>query len=679
MDGKFATMSFVNKQPGFFNRRRRERGQMAIFIALIFQVLFVLFAMAINVALVVHDKINLQNAVDLAAYYAAQRQAEMLNVIAHQNYAIRQSFKLLTWRYRALGSSGPIDANAHPWQSRDASEAPHGVAPAICVTHSKFWSDVDPNESLCKQPTVQIPSLPNIAVISPMGFNSVLAIFAQKMQRLAAGSCDRLGSYNWWFGMAILQAFREDQRNRKQVIYAVANNLISGKQGDFIDLDGNSVYDGAAKTLDKNLTFSNSQSLIEFRVMNSLEGVAREKWLNEIKISPTVDYVDPLPGAGSACNGEYRSVREPPQRVGYSIIQGPLMNAAGLIPWATADFIMNSDYQYSMGVEKNPWYMAYVGVQARTAPRQIFFPFGSAVTLTARAFAKPFGGRIGPWYGSRWNPDDPESSGTPTDPLLPPISRQGGSLDPVEQNRRRPNYSRFPGDTLGLRSKLAINSVPYAQVASPYYVYQNIWIGYGPNLLNDPLAFGVGDATPPAIRFGEIAAIAPDLFDVTYYSIDPNFGTNYLGKLKAIAPRLGIPAAVPVRGDLGFNGALNNPGFSVDHQINIHKVANQPAPLQRPEAFYFVRDKMNLLTGWTSGEMIYDYDSFPLDRFGKCLITDDEFKPEFKVPGSCAARGGRTGYSVRLISRDYLYSGAHPIGGHGASPERIKNPPPADW
>ena len=37
---------------------------MAIFVALIFQVLFVLFAMAINVALIVHDKINLQNSVD---------------------------------------------------------------------------------------------------------------------------------------------------------------------------------------------------------------------------------------------------------------------------------------------------------------------------------------------------------------------------------------------------------------------------------------------------------------------------------------------------------------------------------------------------------------------------------------------------------------------------------------
>ncbi|HMN70038.1 MAG TPA: pilus assembly protein TadG-related protein, partial [Bdellovibrionales bacterium] len=85
---------------------RSERGQAAIFVALLFNVLFVFFAMAINVALVVHDKINLQNSTDLAAYYAAAKQAEVLNAIAHQNYAIRQSYKLLAWRYRVLGTMG---------------------------------------------------------------------------------------------------------------------------------------------------------------------------------------------------------------------------------------------------------------------------------------------------------------------------------------------------------------------------------------------------------------------------------------------------------------------------------------------------------------------------------------------------------------------------------------------
>ena len=83
-----------------------QSGQIAIFVALIFQVLFVFFAMSINVALVVHDKINLQNSVDLAAYYMAQRQAEVLNVMAHQNYAIRQSWKFVVFSYSRAGLNG---------------------------------------------------------------------------------------------------------------------------------------------------------------------------------------------------------------------------------------------------------------------------------------------------------------------------------------------------------------------------------------------------------------------------------------------------------------------------------------------------------------------------------------------------------------------------------------------
>ena len=68
---------------GFFKRskkrRQKQKGQISIFAILIFPVLFMIFAMSINITLVVHDKINLQNSVDLAAYYGAMKQAEMLN------------------------------------------------------------------------------------------------------------------------------------------------------------------------------------------------------------------------------------------------------------------------------------------------------------------------------------------------------------------------------------------------------------------------------------------------------------------------------------------------------------------------------------------------------------------------------------------------------------------------
>ena len=88
----------------FFRPLRNEKGQIAIFLVLVFQILFVFFAMSVNIGLVVYDKINLQNATDLAAYYAAEKQAEMLNQVGHINYQIRQAYKLLVFRLRVIGS-----------------------------------------------------------------------------------------------------------------------------------------------------------------------------------------------------------------------------------------------------------------------------------------------------------------------------------------------------------------------------------------------------------------------------------------------------------------------------------------------------------------------------------------------------------------------------------------------
>ena len=93
---------------------KNKRGQIAIFVVLVFQVLFILFAMTINIALVVHDKINFQNSLDLATYYGAKQQAEVLSAMAHINYQMRQNWKLLAWRYRILGTLLQDTGNSNP-------------------------------------------------------------------------------------------------------------------------------------------------------------------------------------------------------------------------------------------------------------------------------------------------------------------------------------------------------------------------------------------------------------------------------------------------------------------------------------------------------------------------------------------------------------------------------------
>lgn len=654
-----------------------QRGQAAVFIALIFQVLFVFFAMALNVALVVHDKINLQNSTDLAAYYAAMKQAELLNVMAHENYMIRQSWKLAAWRYRVMGTMGMIEANtAHPTHTGDISDsvwAP-AVAPSTCVTYQPNWKEVPPDENLCRRPDVHIPPLPEVKVIAGfLGLNQGIHALSQQLIAQFNAECVKHGAFNWWFSMSLMQAFRTDQRNRMQVIEALAADLSQGQNGDFTDLDGNSVLQGATQTFLKNLTFAN-QTGASLTLTNGLQGIDPSQWLPKVIISPTILYTDIDNSNG--CNAVNRTIDDPPHEgAGIALLHQPWpsgLGASDLFNWIQMmDSVdPSSDWQFTMGVEKNPWYEAYMGANTVSTPREIFYPISGATQMHARAFAKPFGGRIGPWYGNQWNSGDPNSSGTALDGLLPPRVTGNGGVDSKDL-RRLPNYSRYPGDPIGLQAALSQNELTgLGSFKASFSYYINIAADYSPGGANDIMAWD--GASGPQIRFFEMAALAPDLFDITYYSVEGEFYRNYFNRLVANQAALGIPGTTVIRPDLGFNGNAI-PSFSVQDQIST--VTNMG--LQRQEAYYFVRDRFNLLTAWLPGPLAYNYDfSQAQVNFGHCKMNDDTFN--YPNPGACVAGGGRTGYSTKMVSRDLLLSGNQQLGGDNSGAGPLLNPPPSD-
>lgn len=658
--------------------RLNQKGQTAIFIAMTFQVLFVLFAMTINVAMVVHDKINLQNSVDFAAYYAAQKQAEVLNAIAHSNYQIRQSWKVLSWRYRVLGTLGLQEGvDRHPAYLNSKAETQFNsnasVAPAICVTYWPIWKGTPQNENLCKRVNINIPPLPAVQNLAP--FNPINAIISSLSQSLISqynDQCERHGAYNWWFGAMSLMAFRMDQAHRKLVIFGLADNLSNGNPQEFLDITGNSVYSGSFKTFEKNLTFSNKEdpSKISFEMFNSLHNVPRQSWLPEIQTWPTVYYTD-INKAGGACNSNQVHIKNLPQDANARNFLMSQLNGAQLQPWMVSEPPVTNIMHMSMGVEKNPWYMAYVGVKAQTKPRQLFFPFGPSITMKARAYAKPFGGRIGPWYSANWARAGFESTGAMTDPLLPPRTKQNGLMDSPQALTRLPNYGRFPGDTLGLKSILALNSMknmPNLRIG--YNEFFQTYSSYGTGSPNDPLAWDYQLDTGSAVRKYEMTIAAPDLFDIAYYSIEPNFSANYYPHLVANRAVLPFQSNTVIRPDLGYrSGAAGLQNYSVQTQLAAAAAANT----RQFESFWFVLHKDHLLTAWAPGEGAMNY-SFP-QNYGKCATPDDNMS--IKVPGSCAAGGGRTGYSVKLVSRHALFSDAHTIGGAGEPPGTILNQPPA--
>ncbi len=643
-------------------------GQMAIFIALIFQILFVFFAMIVNIGLTVHDKINLQNSVDLAAYYAASKQAEILNAIAHVNYQIRQDYKLLAYRLRVIGGIGYEGHPSHlayraavkeePWTLPVDGNTFYADQPAICIGH-EMWKGTGSNENLCRSQLNRIPALPRLPPGPPFiptyGINLQASEATEAARRAITEKCKLSAVLNWYYAATINLAFKLDVARRRAVISALARAV--AEQG-FKDLDGLSVKDGTKKTLDKNLTIANRQSQGKFILYNSLStDVSAETgmppWLQPIFIEYSIPYVYHAASGSGACTN---NVAE-------------LMNTA-VVPPGVSDpsgnltgFILNpptpsSDLFPIRGVEKNPWWMAYVGVYAETAPRKPFAPFGAPVKLTARAFAKPFGGRIGPWETKGWSPNSPSSdrlAPSVDDLAVPRIDRLQRTGDLRLDRKFFPNYSKYPGDKFGLTSTLAL--AHGREVLNRQFTLD---IGDYDLPLSNLLRPETGDGDPIALkpntqdggplRQAELAAIAPDLFDVTYYSVDTNY-YYYLNKaLIQTSRRLFTP-------DLGYQKQAQKP-FTVSDQIAVAILPFFNTNIPGDPRFYQTQVADHTLTGWTQNTEA-DY-SFPSDKFGRCVSKIEGNSP--LNPGNCAV-GGRTGYSVKLISLDYINSAGHKLGG----------------
>lgn len=706
----------TNNRSTFIQSLNNPKGQVALFIALIFQVLFLFFAMVINVGLLVHHKINLQNSVDLAAYYGAMKQAEGMNAIAHINYQIRQSYKLLTWRYRMVGTAG--DFTYHPYDKLNFNGPPKGGdgedaentdffnAPAFCATYVPF-KPMPPGENTCQQMGNQATTglFTSPAVIYPLGgFSAAIRNYTEIMRAAATRQCKVFGSMNYLVLGTFVTAFNMDQRNRNFVINAISRNM-SNSTDDFYDIDGRRVSEGIDKTLRNNLTEANKddKANLNIEIYNSLghanckseAGEGAPKWLVPVKVFPGFMYTD------TQCDGT-RIVRNP-----RDINQTPthLTDQASEVQSMIND-IKNyvgadlnnpeNEYNLSLGVEKDPWCMPYVGVKATSEPYIPFSPFGK-VKITARAFSKPFGGRIGPWYGSIWPSNSPRSSGPKVDRLLPPRLTQ--NLGSVNDPTRPANFSRFVGDDLGMKSRRVLyqygrgiyeldpdwkrsgtsaQGQSYADTAPNF----NHWLRHLPfdfidrNGNGDILAWDSDGNQPSRMRNLEMTAILPDLFDITYYSIDADFYNNYYLRIKnGLAKALGSLFDQPLRPDIGYHkGVAAYEKWNVRAQYGVLKDSFLGLDVD-DKLPYITKSWMHLLTGWADVSLT-DY-SLDKDKFGKCSYPTEDQELPVPTQGNCVA-GGSVGYKVKLISSDLLQNGELSLGGPNVRGP-LKNPPPEDF
>lgn len=282
--------------------KKNQKGQVAIFVALIFQIIFIFFAILINVGLLVHHKINLQQSTDLAAYYGAMKQAEILNVIGHVNFQIRQAWKLLAWRYRVLGTFGMEPSNgagesiAFPIFRRpgpppnsnlisynrlsETQKCTSGLAnglnitdvPFMCTGHIGFgdWDAApDGTETFCKincghlgDASTSIPSISSVGNFSWGSANSGGSINTaiRNTNTNLANICNKLGPFTLSMLGRFYNSYLSDTRNRMNIMKILATNLSAGEK-EMLDLEGKKVFDGVSNTFKNNLTEANLSSL----------------------------------------------------------------------------------------------------------------------------------------------------------------------------------------------------------------------------------------------------------------------------------------------------------------------------------------------------------------------------------------------------------------------------------
>ena len=738
----------------FIWRYLKYRGQISILMALIFPVLFVFFAMTINIGLLVHDKINLQNSVDLAVYYGATKQAEILNAIAHINYQLRQNWKLLAFRLRGFGDLGSgedkspeehpwkwksfslDDWDERPWKGNDPDGKP--LPATVCTQAGKNWSTLyfgglppaGDGSDICQYSHYVTAAIP-ITEAVPGNLLDDLSIELQKATQRASDEqvdrCENHGPSNWLTAALWVFAYRYNLMIRKMAIAELAKLLKDGK-----DLSGKEIEEGVKKTFENNLTRSNRDAFRDSGVpldyYNSMEGPVQDDWLVERPLLPVIYYTDSKYVSG--CAYIIRGLDNDDDALPHHITDNPIYTDPNMEDTIEELKSMLSEPQDPknktriggidvsrasiVSYEKNPWYMVYsrLSVELQSG-NEIFSPFssGSPPTLKAKAFAKPFGGRIGPWMFPTWPAGEPVSrynDNEAIDQTLQPIIMNESAINSSSvinafDPARVPNYSRYPGDPLGLASQKALGVYrPLVDIDTIGTRRDNVGLSYDyffegvnkldrledPEYLYDPLAWPLEDPNNPdprtearKPRIFEILAVAPDLFDITYYSIDPQFHKNHRKSIEMNPDIKHVKRAI----DLGDRpGNDNYEGFNVfDQWAWMHDPSHEGLERLPPwhtaigsYGEWFVKEWQHLLTGWVPKSNL---DS----AFGKCEPKGDLIKKlktqqqdgKASIPGSCGI-GGRMGYSVKLVSERYLKRTNLELGGEGTAGGEIANGPP---
>lgn len=422
---------------------KKPSGQISVLAALMIGTTFFLFfAFVVNTGMVVHAKINLQNAADMAAYSGAATQARQLDKIGILNYELRRQFKKFLFRYYVLGTRAslkPQGNGAVKW----GPNMNQGV-PSVCVTFKA-------NDNYCQ--LNNLPSIPTYQANVLDAIGTALKEVLEKIEQLRQANCSTIGNTNlmllylWLYkteaGISSLMPqgganpTQEDAKILATLGFLsrglglIPRNLIISKR---INSLSNFVNQPAVKGLTINKLESYEQAGDPYARERTIQAFysAYHTLGPKVFLSDSIVMDELLPEGNLMLKLKQVNAEFDTFATQQEIIGGP----NGSCEQRFINLPVNGRSTLPVAVYKDPASILYYAVRLKASARVLLSPFGD-IEMTAYAAAKPFGSRIGP----ETTEADWVRQATPTGNYLP------HSLNTNPPQRKVPNLGLLEGDS----------------------------------------------------------------------------------------------------------------------------------------------------------------------------------------------------------------------------------------
>lgn len=397
----------------------RREGQILILMALLSTTLIILFGMVVSVGHLVQAKINLQNAVDLAAMSGASWQARYLNHIALVNYRMRQNYKMTLYDLYVTQSrfnlgfrqdvGGQYNPGMNPFSRVSKSRWVFGICqqmegymPQAAIGESgegtasgtDMCQNVDDSRNYIP-PIVASPVISTNPVI--LAANEAIKRLSERAQSVCRGASGQNATY-FKYIMEHLESRQLFQMTQLQTVLTDFADAFRPYEGEDLGGGGGKAAQAVLRTFRSNLISANAAANIRF--VNPSRTLAVTGDFGALFDQMFKTRVPPPPQFS-----DYFDVLESFFRINVVNIN---VDSAGGCQFSVAQKVFPVGGKGGLGTflglarsrssqdPSRPKIPFGVVLRAEVQPRLLFWPRGLTPTLVAVSAAKPFGSRIGP-------------------------------------------------------------------------------------------------------------------------------------------------------------------------------------------------------------------------------------------------------------------------------------------